>query len=557
MTRQQGITAILGVVSSWSFAAELPPLLDLPGTGGDANRINFEALPVLKGEHAVVCPYDETWKFQLHNYLLRHDGKFWCMWSAGPEVEDFPTQHVRYATSDDGLHWNAPKNLTGMPAEGRAFIARDFWLRDGELLGLAASYKGHGAFGVDKDLQLVAYTWNKSNDTWTEKGVLYQDAINNFSPQKISTGEWMMTRRDARFNVTMLFGGVKSLSDWRAVPVVDRLKAVRTSKFSPDEPVCWEQPDGTLIAAIRDNGGSGMLYRTVSHDHGATWSEAVITNYPNATSKLFTLQTSRGYRVLVSNANPRIGRREMHLAVSDDGVTFTRMMRLDIPSPKATTFQYPHVMEHDGSLFIAFSNKKNVTELLKVKLDDIEKTVMPTSVGLDKPLPPITPPPASAASDWIDLGNEGETLYLAAELTVPKRGQTARLGLSTSSGLERVVIGVDAAGKLTARIQPGEAKGPELKEGETMSLLVRIVGHQTTPDELFVQTGPAGAIPAEPKDGAWTLSNSKGNTQANLAIATTTSSAFKNVRVASTYAALAKAKPIEVVSMPGGSSAKR
>ena len=538
---------ILISLASSAFAVELPPMLDLPGIGGDANRIDFSALPVLKGEHAVVCPYDETWKFQLHNYLLHHDGKFWCMWSAGPEVEDYPTQHVRYATSDDGLHWNAPKNLSGMPAEGRAFIARDFWLRDGELLGLAASYKGHGAFGVDKDLQLVAYVWNKDNGTWFERGVLYQDAINNFSPQKISTGEWMMTRRDARFNVTMLFGGMKSLSDWRAIPVVDRLKAVRTSKFSPDEPVCWEQPDGTLIAAIRDNGGSGMLYRTVSHDHGATWSEAVITNYPNATSKLFTLETSRGYRVLVSNANPRIGRREMHLAVSDDGVTFTRLMRLDIPSPKATTFQYPHVIEHDGNLFIAFSNKKNVTEVLKVKLDDIDRVVMPKSVGLEKPLPPIVPP-ASAASDWIDLGNEGEKLYLAAELTVPKRGQTAALKLATSSALERAVVGVDAAGRLFAKIQPGETKGPELKEGESLSVLIRVIGHQKKSDEIFVQTGPAGSIPAEPKDGEWTVTNAAGNTQANLAVATTTSDAFKNVRVASSHAALADAKPVKTTA---------
>lgn len=538
------VTAFL---SAPAFAADLPPMLDLPGTGGDANRIDFAALPVLKGEHAVVCPYDDTWKFQLHNYLLHHDGRFWCMWSAGPEVEDYPTQHVRYATSDDGLHWSAPKNLTGMPAEGRAFIARDFWMRDGELLALAASYKGHGAFGVDKDLQLVAYAWDKKDDTWTERGVLHQDAINNFSPQKVSTGEWMVTRRDARFNVTMLFGGVKSLGDWRVAPVVDRLQAMRTSKFSPDEPVCWEQPDGTLIAAIRDNGGSGMLYRTVSHDHGTTWSEAVITNYPNATSKLFTLTTSRGYRVLVSNANPRIGRREMHLAVSDGGVTFTRMMRLDIPSPKATTFQYPHVIEHDGSLFIAFSNKKNITEVLKVKLDDLDRVIMPKSVGLEKPLPPIASP-AADVSDWIDLGNEGETLYLTAELTVPKRGQTAMLHLTTSSGLERASIGVDAAGKLSARIHPKETKGDELKEGEALSLLVRIIGHKTTPDEMFVQVGPSGRIPAEPKDGAWTLINANGNTQANLARATTSSAVFKNVRVATSLAALAAAKLIEVVS---------
>lgn len=351
----------------------LPPMLNLPGTDGDVEKIDYAKLPVLKGTHAVVCPFDEQWKFQLHNYLLHHDGRFWSMWSAGPEVEDLPTQHVRYATSGDGLKWSAPKMLSGAPEEGRAFIARDFWVRDGELLGLAASYKGKGAFGTDKDLRLVAFVWDAASGNWRPKGQLYENAINNFAPQKMSAGEWMMTRRDTRFNVTMMFGGVKAIDDWRVVPVLDRLAEVRARKFGPDEPVCWEQKDGMLIGAIRDNGGSSRLFRNFSKDRGQTWSAAEKTNYPNASSKLFSLLTSRGYRVMVCNANPKIGRREMHLAVSEDGITFTRMARLDIPSPKVTTFQYPHVIEHGGNLFIAFSNKKAVTELLKVSLDDVDR----------------------------------------------------------------------------------------------------------------------------------------------------------------------------------------
>ncbi len=351
--------------------ASLPPMLNLPGTGGEETEIDYNALPVLKGTHAVVCVPDPEWKFQLHNYLLHHDGKFWCMWSHGPVVEDVPTQHVRYATSDDGLKWSEPSMLTGPPAEGRAYIARGFWIRDGELLALAASYKGKGAFGVDKNLKLVAFVYNKADGTWKEKSVLYENAINNFAPQKLSTGEWMMTRRDARFNVSMLIGGTKAPDDWQIFPVVDRMQAMKSSKFSPDEPVWWEQPDGNIVAAIRDNGGSQRLFRSISRDHGRTWSTPEKTNYPNATSKLFTLRTSRGFRVLVSNANPKIGRREMHLAISEDGLTYTRLARLDIPSAKPGTLQYPHVIEHAGHLYIAFSRNKAATELLKVSLDDI------------------------------------------------------------------------------------------------------------------------------------------------------------------------------------------
>lgn len=243
------------------------PMLNLPGTDGDASKVKFARLPLLKGTHAVVCPPDEQWKFQLHNYLLHHGGKFWCMWSAGPKIEDWPTQHVRFATSDDGLKWSAPKMLTREPDEGRGFYARDFWVRDGELLGLTSSFKGHGGFGPDRDMNLLAYVWDEPSNTWKEKGTVFKNAINNFAPQMLSTGEWITTRRDSGFNVSMLIGGTKSLGDWRVVPVVDKQAS---TGLSPDEPILWEQPDGLLVTVFRDNGTSDRLFRAFSHDHGQT-----------------------------------------------------------------------------------------------------------------------------------------------------------------------------------------------------------------------------------------------------------------------------------------------
>ena len=75
---------------------------------------------------------------------------------------------------------------------------------------------------------------------------------------------------------------------------------------------------------------------------------------------------------MISNANPKWGRREMYLSLSEDGLTFTKMARLVIPFTKATTFQYPHAIEHDGHLLIVFSQKKMQSEVLKVPLAAIE-----------------------------------------------------------------------------------------------------------------------------------------------------------------------------------------
>lgn len=376
------------------------PVLNLPGSGTDPAAIDYQSLPRLKGEHAIINPAApgpyprksdkidlRDLRLNLHNYLIYHDGKFWCIWSDGPRIEDEPTQEIKYATSVDGLHWSKAKSVTGTPEKPHAFIARGLWLRDGQLLTLAAKYQGHGAFGPPdkKHLELVAYRWAPQQDKWVYEGQLYDNAINNFPPQKLPSDNWILTRRDSRFNVSVLIGGVKALNDWQSFPVVG---VKQVSGFRPDEPIFWVLPDNSLYALFRDNGKSQRLFFSTSKDEGRTWDTPVISNFPNAKSKLFSLATSHGYRVLVLNANPQVNRRELHLAVSPDNKTFTRLAKLEIPSPAElpaeiaslkqkfsagiASLQYPHVIEHDGYLYIAFSRNKLQTEVFRVKLADID-----------------------------------------------------------------------------------------------------------------------------------------------------------------------------------------
>jgi hypothetical protein len=377
-------------------------ILRLSQASTESGTIDYAALPRLGGTHTVVNAASvnssaldapkidlHNLRLQLHNYLVQHAGRLWCIWSDGPRVEDEPTQQVKYATSLDGINWSLPQTVTGEPEAPYAFIARGLWVRDGELLALAAHFKGKGAFGVDKELELRAYVWDEPSKAWKFKQKLYDNAINNFAPQRLPDGDWIMTRRDARFNVSVLIGGRRSLDDWNSFPVV----GVRDVQgFRPDEPIFWPLADETLFALYRDNTGSQRLFHSTSVDGGHTWGKPLITNFPNATSKLFSLQTSRGYRALVLNANPGVGRRELYLAISEDDRHFTQMALLDIPSPPTVnnrasevwhkfrtgvaSLQYPHVIEHDNHLLIAFSRNKNQTEILRVPLDDVDKLLI-------------------------------------------------------------------------------------------------------------------------------------------------------------------------------------
>jgi hypothetical protein len=249
-------------------------MLDLPGAGTDPFRIDFAVLPVLDAEHGVVSasatgvswtreqidagrgpvldrPAD--WNFRLHSYLAFHAGRFWAMWSHGPRIEDFPSQHVRFSTSQDGLTWSPSRLVVGPAPHPFRYISRGFWVRDGKLLALASRDEAYRFFGPS--LELRAFAWDQGRDAWEDAGQVFPDAINNFPPKQLADGRWLMSRRDHKMNKSMLIGGNEGLDRWAVSPV-----AVPEDGAKLEEPFWWRLPDGNLVALFRDNSGSKRLY---------------------------------------------------------------------------------------------------------------------------------------------------------------------------------------------------------------------------------------------------------------------------------------------------------
>jgi len=368
-------------------------MLSGPWVPENTHEIDFAALPRVPSAHVVISDVrakgadpakleKKVGGVNQHNYLAHHDGQFWAMWSDGPGIEDRVGQRVKFATSADGLKWSTSKFLTPIPPDsgpdsphfgtrtdkGMRWISRGFWQRDGVLLALASLDEAAGFFAPS--LELRAFRFDKGSREWRDAGLVFDDTINNFPPLKLPTGDWMMSRRMFDYKTTgvhFLVGGVKALSDWQSFPVLGS-----ASELKAEEPDWWILPDQTLAAVFRDNRRSGFLYRAFSTDDGRSWSTPQKTNFPDATSKISGLRLRDGRYVLISNPNPK-RRDPLTLSISDDGLFFTKMLYL----VGGRHIDYPHVIEHGDSLFIAFAGGKQSVELLKVKLGDADTVKMP------------------------------------------------------------------------------------------------------------------------------------------------------------------------------------
>jgi hypothetical protein len=291
-------------------------------------------------------------------------------------VEDRVGQRVKYATSVDGLNWTFPEYLTAAPAgadrnsyygtrtnKGFRYIARGFWERNGELYALASLDEAAEFFGPG--LQLRGYRLNEAKEEWEDIGVISDNTINNFAPEQIGTGEWMMSRRKfdyTKSGVEFIIGGKDKITEWQSYPV-----SGSADELTAEEPNWWMLPDSNLVALFRDNKGSGFLFRSFSSDNGRTWSVPVRTNFPDARSKFSTTRLKDGRYVMVSNANPK-KRDPLVLSISDDGIVFNKMFYLT----GGRHVDYPHVIEHDGHLLVAFAGEKQSVEIMKIRLSDLD-----------------------------------------------------------------------------------------------------------------------------------------------------------------------------------------
>lgn len=339
---------------------------------------NPAALPEAPAKHSTVFRGAEKVSgFNLHSYIAHHGGRFWAIWSSSMVGEEDPDQHIVYATSRDGHRWSKAETLAADPdgPDGPArWIARGIFVDGGKLTALgayieSADYGKRGQDEVWKKLSLRRFEW--TGKKWEPRGVYADDCMNNFPPERLG-GLLALVCRDRFMKVSMALADAPGA--WKhtviaAEPPFDRM----------DEPTYYATQGGEVHMIVRDNSRSGVLLRALSTDHGRTWTKPVRTNYPDATSKNFPGKLSNGRYFLINNPNPK-ARDPLAVSFSRDGWTFDHPMaiRKSLPARRFAgrakpdgSAQYPHAIEHGGSLWVIYATNKEDIEIAEIPLSKL------------------------------------------------------------------------------------------------------------------------------------------------------------------------------------------
>ena len=362
---------ILTATFLWLLAplAPIPAADPFPAWDESAPLLRAGELPQIDGvDFHVIKKWDQPqdgYTF-LHGVgLAWHNGKLYASIGHNQGQENTVTEEAQYRVSDDGGHTWGPLQVIDAGADENLAVSHGVFLSHQETL-----WAFHGAYyGRMQQIHTRVYSLDEQSGTWKHHGVGVENgfwAMNQ--PVKMADGNWIMPGGSfGRYSSNHVFPAAVAISHG------DDLTRWDFVRIEPDAGIerMWGESslfvDGSSIYNIARFGGRPQALVAVSENFGRTWTKSQLSNLPMATSKPAAGVLSTGQRYLVcTTAKDNGGRRTpLTIAVSRSGENrFSRVFVIrrsrhpDQPGESAEhlSLAYPCAVEHDGKLYVGYSN---------------------------------------------------------------------------------------------------------------------------------------------------------------------------------------------------------
>ncbi len=331
-------------------------------------------LPVLDDVAFHVIKKSDGAKWMLGVGLAWHKERLYASYGFNVGDENTPTEEAHVRVSDDGgKSWGEPVVMDH--GESNLGVSHGVFLSHaGKLWAFQGAFYDHF-----QRTHTRAYTLNETTGQWDAQGVVIGDGFWPMQePQKMDDGNWIMSgARVAKgydFSgdppaVAISHGDDFTKWDLVVLPLDHRLRSV------------WGESTvivkGRQITNISRYGGKAQALIAISDDFGRTWSTALPSNLPMATSKPYAGILSTGQRYLVCTTTADTGGRRspLTIAVSKPGESvFSKVFvirRSVFPegpgvSNERADFSYPYAVEHEGKLYVGYTHKSHVANELAV-----------------------------------------------------------------------------------------------------------------------------------------------------------------------------------------------
>ena len=208
-------------------------------------------------------------------------------------------------------------------------------------------------------------------------------------PERLTNGNWIVAGENYWFESAVIISDGDDLTKWRMVtiPNPDKIQVLY-----PESAVVNFGNKHLLNVCRPYNGNNPLLVIkgqymptapvSESFDNGETWTPLRMSNFPLGDSQPFAGRLSSGQNYLLTNSLEE-GRGLLSIAVTAPGGTLFQkifkvrhqhypLRRLFANSlGKPTEWSYPNAFEHDGKLYIAYSQGKEDCVLSIIPIEEL------------------------------------------------------------------------------------------------------------------------------------------------------------------------------------------